>query len=191
MSARILVFSGSNRSGAFSGKVADCAVKTLALQGAVPTRILLSDYPLPIMDEDLERERGVPEQASQLARQIHEHNGLLIATPEYNGSLPPLLKNAIDWVTRVRIDGARAFAGKPVGLASSSDGQYAGIRAIGHLRAILSHIGCEVVAAQCSVARAQEAFDEDGNFRQKHLQAHMERLAKALIGHCVMPPNRQ
>jgi NAD(P)H-dependent FMN reductase len=191
MTARILVFAGSIRSGAFSGKVADRAVKTLALQGATPTRILLSDYPLPIMDEDLERERGIPEMAERLARQIHDHDGLLIATPEYNGSLPPLLKNAIDWVTRVKVGGARAFSGKPVGLASSSDGQYAGIRSIGHLRAILSHIGCEVVAAQCSVPRAQEAFDADGNFLQKHLQAHMERVARSLIERCAATANRR
>ncbi len=191
MTPTILVFSGSNRSGAFSGKVADCAVKALALAGAEPTRILLVDYPLPLMDEDLERQRGIPEPAQKLARQIAGHDGLLISTAEYNGSIPPLVKNTIDWVTRVRLDGGRAFAGKPVGLASSSDGQYAGIRAIGHLRAILSHIGCEVVAAQCSVPRAQEAFDDDGNFRQKHLQQHMERLVKSLIAHCSFAANRR
>ena len=72
------------------------------MQGAEVTRISLADYPLPIMDEDLESEKGVPENAVKLARLIAAHDALLIATPEYNGSIPPLLKNTIDWVSRVR-----------------------------------------------------------------------------------------
>ena len=84
-----------------------CGQKELALQGAEVTRISLADYPLPIMDEDLEKEKGVPENAVQLARQIAAHDGLLIASPEYNASIPPLLKNTIDWVSRVRKDGGR------------------------------------------------------------------------------------
>ena len=77
------------------------------MQGAEVTRISLGDYPLPIMDEDLEKEKGIPENAVKLGRLIAAHDGLLIATPEYNGSLPPLLKNSIDWVSRVRRDGGR------------------------------------------------------------------------------------
>ena len=77
-------------------------MKELALQGAEVTRISLGDYPLPIMDQDLEKEKGVPENAHEAARQIAAHDGLLIASPEYNASIPPLLKNAIDWVSRVR-----------------------------------------------------------------------------------------
>ena len=77
----------------------------MALQGAEVTRISLGDYPLPIMDQDLEKEKGVPENAQKLARQIAAHDGLLIASPEYNASIPPLLKNTIDWVSRVRRDG--------------------------------------------------------------------------------------
>ena len=99
---KILVFAGSIRTGAYSGRTADVAQKELAMQGAEVTRISLADYPLPIMDEDLEKEKGVPENAVKLARLIAAHDGLLIATPEYNGSIPPLLKNTIDWVSRVR-----------------------------------------------------------------------------------------
>ncbi|TJW87151.1 MAG: NAD(P)H-dependent oxidoreductase, partial [Mesorhizobium sp.] len=81
---RILVFAGSVRTGAFSGRTADVAQKELAMQGAEVTRISLGDYPLPIMDEDLEKEKGVPENAVKLGRLIADHDGLLIATPEYN-----------------------------------------------------------------------------------------------------------
>ena len=137
MIPRILVFAGSIRSGAYSGKTADAAQKELAVQGADVTRISLADYPLPIMDEDLEKEKGIPENAVKLARLFVAHDALLIATPEYNSSLPPLLKNTIDWVSRVHRDGGRPlkpYAGKVVGLCSSSDGHFAGVRCIIHLR---------------------------------------------------------
>ncbi|ANT49242.1 NADPH-dependent FMN reductase [Mesorhizobium amorphae] len=181
---KILVFAGSVRSGAFSGRTADVAQKELALQGAEVTRISLGDYPLPIMDEDLEKEKGVPENAMKLGRLIAAHDGLLIATPEYNGSLPPLLKNSIDWVSRIRRDGGRSFRpfpGKPAGLCSSSDGKFAGIRCINHLRAVLVRCQMEVVTAECSVSGASGAFGDDGHFRDERLRQSMERLCRTLI----------
>ncbi|MDX8525469.1 NADPH-dependent FMN reductase [Mesorhizobium sp. MSK_1335] len=181
---RILVFAGSVRTGAFSGRTADVAQKELAMQGAEVTRISLGDYPLPIMDEDLEKEKGIPENAVKLGRQIAAHDGLLIATPEYNGSIPPLLKNSIDWVSRNRRDGSRSFRplyGKPVGLCSSSEGKFAGIRCINHLRAVLVRCQMEVITPECSIAGADEAFAEDGQFRDARLHQSMERLCRTLI----------
>lgn len=180
----ILVFAGSNRSGAYSGKTADVAQKTLAVQGAEVTRISLLDYPLPIFDQDLEREQGIPENAMRLARHVAAHDGLLIATPEYNGSVPPLLKNAIDWLSRVRRDSGRPvypLTGKPAGLCSSSQGRFAGIRAIGHLRAVLVRCRMEVVTAECSVPNGEEAFDANGAFMDERLQQSMEQLCRTLL----------
>ena len=181
---KILVFAGSARSGAFSGRAADVAQKELAMQGAEVTRISLADYPLPIMDEDLEKEKGVPENAVKLGRLIGAHDGLLIATPEYNGSIPPLLKNTIDWVSRVRTDNGRAFrpfAGKVAGLCSSSNGHFAGIRCINHLRAVLVRCQVEVVTPECSVPDGASAFDADGNFKDERLNKSMEHLCRTLI----------
>jgi NAD(P)H-dependent FMN reductase len=180
----ILVFAGSVRSGAYSGRTADVAQKTLAVQGAEVTRISLIDYPLPIFDQDLEREKGVPDNAMRLARHVAAHDGVLIATPEYNGSMPPLLKNAIDWVSRVRRDNGRAFhplAGKPAGLCSSSEGRFAGIRAINHLRAVLVRCRMEVVTPECSVPNGEEAFGTDGAFLDDRLQQSMESLCRTLL----------
>ena len=185
---RILVFAGSTRTGAYSGRVADAAMKELALQGAEITRISLADYPLPIMDQDLEKEKGVPENAVKLARLFVEHDGILIATPEYNGSMPPLLKNAIDWISRVRQDrgqSLRPLPGKVVAICCSSDGHFAGIRSAGHLRAVLAHIQMDVIAPQVSVPNAAEAFGEDGNFREERLRNGMTRLCGALIEHAA------
>jgi len=180
---KILVFAGSIRSGAFSGRTADVAQKTLALEGAEVTRISLADYPLPIFDQDLEKEKGIADNAMKLARLVAAHDGVLVATPEYNGSVPPLLKNTIDWVSRVRRDNGavlRPLAGKPAGLCSSSEGCFAGIRAINHLRAVLVRCQMEVVAPECSVPEGAAAFDEAGNFRDDRLQKSMEVLCRTL-----------
>ncbi|SJM28200.1 NADPH-dependent FMN reductase [Mesorhizobium delmotii] len=182
--SKILVVAGSIRTGAYSGRTADVAQRELALQGAEVTRISLVEYPLPILDEDLEKEKGIPENAIKFARQIAAHDGLLIATPEYNGSIPPLLKNTIDWVSRVRMDGGRSFrpfAGKPAGLCSSSKGHFAGVRCINHLRAVLVRCKMEVVTPECSVPEGGNAFDEDGNFRDEKLHRSMEHLCRTLI----------
>lgn len=190
---RILVFAGSTRTGAFSGLTADAAARELAEQGAQVTRISLGDYPLPIMDQDLEREKGIPANALKLARQIAAHDGMLIASPEYNASIPPLLKNAIDWVSRVRNDGGRPFrpfAGKVAGLCSSSDGNFAGIRGLYHLRAVLMNCQVEIVTPQCSVARAAEAFDENGRLRDERTAAMMDKLCATLIERAALLSER-
>jgi len=187
---RILLFAGSVRTGAYSGKVADCAQKELALQGAEVTRISLADYPLPIMDEDLERDKGIPENAYRLARLIVAHDAVLICTPEYNSSIPPLLKNTIDWVSRISRDtngkALHPYPGKVVGICSSSEGHFAGIRSANHLRAVLSHIQMEVIAPQVSVPHGGDAFDEGGNFREDRLRQGMARVCKTLVEHAKL-----
>lgn len=193
MAARILVFAGSIRTGAYSGKTADVAMKELAEQGAEVTRISLGDYPLPIMDQDLEKEKGVPENAYRLGRLIAANDGMLICSPEYNASIPPLLKNAIDWVSRIRKDAGRPFKpfeGKVAGLCSSSEGAFAGARGLYHLRAVLMHCQVEIVTPQCSVARANEAFGEDGAFKEEHSRKSMATVCRTLIERANMLSTR-
>lgn len=193
MIPKILVFAGSTRTGAYSGRTADIAQKELALQGAEVTRISLADYPLPIMNQDLEKEKGIPAHALSLARLIDAHDAVLICTPEYNGSIPPLLKNTIDWVSRVHSDGGkplRPYPGKVVAICSSSDGHFAGIRSANHLRAVLSHIGMEVIAPQVSVPYGAEAFDGDGEFKEERLRKGMTRLCNTLILHAKLLSKR-
>lgn len=186
MTPKILVFAGSIRTGAFSVKTADVAQRELALQGAEVTRISLADYPLPFMDQDLEAEKGVPENAYRLARLFVAHDGVLIATPEYNGSLPPLLKNTIDWITRVHKDNGKPlkpFPGKVMAICGSSDGRWGGIRSASHLRQILAHIQADVIAPQVLVPDAGKAFDDDGEFVEERARKSMQNLCKALIEH--------
>jgi NAD(P)H-dependent FMN reductase len=193
MTARILVFAGSIRTGAYSGRTADAAERELAMQGAEVTRISLADYPLPIMDQDLEKEKGIPENAMRLGRQIAAHDGFLIASPEYNSSIPPLLKNAIDWVSRIHKDGGvvfKPYAGKVAALCSSSEGNFAGVRGLYHLRSVLMNCQVEVITPQCSVGHAHEAFDENGQFKEERLRHTMENVAKTLIERASMLSTR-
>lgn len=186
MKPRILVFAGSIRSGAWSSRTADAAQKELAVQGAEVTRISLIDYPLPLMDEDMEKRDGIPENAMKLGRLIAAHDGLLIASPEYNASIPPLVKNTIDWVSRISADNGRPlkpFAGKVVGLCSSSTGKFAGIRCLNHLRPVLMNVGTEVITPQCSIGLAGEAFHDDGALRDERTAKMMTNVCRTLVEH--------
>lgn len=193
MIPKILVFAGSIRTGAFSGKTADAAMKELAIQGADVTRISLEDYPLPIMNQDLEKEKGIPENAMKLARLFVAHDGLLVASPEYNASIPPLLKNTLDWVSRVRKDGNAPlgpYDNLAVGLCSSSNGGFGGARGLYHLRAVLMNCGAEVVTPQCSVSGAADAFDEEGTLKNERQRNLMEKVCRTLIERARMLSTR-
>src|SRR6202171_1000174 len=99
---KILVIPGSLRTGSHNARLAAVAAYQFAQQGAEVTRISLADFPLPIYDGDLQSKSGVPKHAVNLKRMIGAHHGVLIVTPEYNSSVPPLVKNTIDWITRVQ-----------------------------------------------------------------------------------------
>src|ERR1700735_968979 len=129
---KILVIPGSLRTGSLNAKLAAVAAHQFAQAGAEVTRLSLADFPLPIYDGDLQTKSGVPKHAVDLKRMIGTHHGVLIVTPEYNSSVPPLLKNAIDWVSRVQdAHEARgqAFRGRAFGVAGASGGRLRGARA--------------------------------------------------------------
>ncbi len=194
MTPKIVVFAGSLRAGAYSGKTADAAMKELALLGAEVTRISLGDYALPIFDQDLEKDKGIPENAIRLARLFAVHNGMLIASPEYNASIPPLLKNTIDWVSRVSRDHGRPlkpYGGMIAALCSSSPGRIGGIRGLYHLRAVLMNVGVEVITRQCAVPHAGDAFDEDGNLKDEHMREALKKTCGTLVGQARLTPREQ
>jgi chromate reductase, NAD(P)H dehydrogenase (quinone) len=187
MQPRILVFAGSNRKNAYSGKLATVAALALAKAGADVTHVQLSDYALPIIDEDFEREHGIPDAAMRLGRLMASHDGVMICSPEYNGSIPPLLKNTIDWLSRISKDGLRPlkpFEGRVAALCSSSPGAFAGVRGLLHLRAVAVQVGMTVISEQCSIAQAHEAFGEDGALQNPRSAAALDKVAQALVMMC-------
>jgi chromate reductase len=179
---RILVFAGSIRSGALSQKLADVAAKELALTEADVTKISLADHPLPIYHGDLEAEKGIPENAQKLARLIAAHQGIFIATPEYNNSLPPLLVNAIDWVSRIRESSGVKYRHRVYAIGSTSDGAFGGARALIDLRKLIaSGLRGILVPEKIEVPRAHEAFDEVGEFIAEGSSKLLKALARNLV----------
>ncbi len=179
---KILVFGGSIRSGSLSARLAALAAKEIAAAGAETTLISLADYPLPLFDGNLEAEKGIPDNATKLAKLIAAQDGVFIATPEYNHSLPPLLKNTIDWVSRHKPPAGIAYNGKVYAIGSTSDGMIGGARALIDLRKVLCHaVKAIVVAEQVSVSLARTAFDEAGNLVEKPPLELLRLVVKRLI----------
>jgi chromate reductase, NAD(P)H dehydrogenase (quinone) len=166
---KILVFAGSIRTGSFNGRLAALAARELALLAADVTRISLADYPLPLYDGDAEAESGAPENAKKLKRRFTAHHGIFIASPEYNASLTPLLKNTLDWVSRAHERGEQpraAFRDRVFALGAASNGTYGGYRSLIALRHVLE-LGCGalVLPDQVAIRNAASAFDEAENLR--------------------------
>ncbi len=179
---RILVFAGSIRTGALSGKVAAAAAKELALLDTDVTTISLADYPLPIYDGDLEAAKGVPENATKLAKLIVASHGIFVSTPEHNHGLPPLLTNMLAWVSRIKHTGTMPYRHKVYAMAASSDGRFGGARAIIALRTALAiSVGGVVIPARVEVPMAQNAFDEAGEFIDEINTRSMKACCSQLV----------
>ena len=181
---KILVLPGSTRTGSHNVKLAALAVKELALIDIDVTRISLEDYALPLYEGDLEANAGPPANAVKLKQMIMAHHGVFIASPEYSASVTPMLKNAIDWVSRVRERGDptyAAFKGRVFAISSASPGRAGGLRALMALRQILE-LGCGalVIPEQVAIPHADHAFDELGNIADTGtanlLRAQLARL---------------
>jgi len=185
MPPKILVFAGSIRPGSCNARLAGRAVKEIALAGAETTWISLEDYPLPLYDAELEAASGIPDNALKLKRQITAHHGVFIVSPEYNASIPPLLKNALDWVSRVRERGdppLAAYRDRAFALGAATDRPTGGLYALLALRQVLA-IGCGalVIPEQIAIANAREAFDEMDNFKDPQLTNQFQRVIARLI----------
>lgn len=161
---KVLVFAGSIRKDSFHRKLGRAAAEALREQGLEVTLADLSDYPMPFYDGDVEAEQGLPPGARAFKQLVREHDGLAIASPEYNGSFPALTKNAIDWVSRSEAGEPRlaAFQGKKAMLLSTSPGPGGGKRGMRHLRELLEMIGVSVAPTQVAIAKATAAFGPDG-----------------------------
>ncbi len=178
---RILVFAGSIRTGAFSARLAGAALKELVRMDVDASRISLADYPLPLFDADLEAKQGVPAAARKLHDMMLVHRGIYIATPEYNASLPPLLKNAIDWVSRIR-DSRSPFRHCVFALGSTSNGRRGGYRALMALRQVLElGLGALVIPEQVAVHDAERIFDDAGDLADETLAKMLRNSLARLV----------
>ena len=182
---KILVIPGSLRTGSHNVRLAALAAKELALAGAEVTRISLQDYTLPLFDADLATASGLPAAAVQLKQILMAHQGVFITSPEYSASVTPLLKNMIDWISRVRERGEpgyAAFKGRVFAIASATAGGGGGLRSMMALRQILE-LGCGalVIPEQVGVPRAEQAFDEMDNLRDEAIAAMLKAAVARLV----------
>ena len=158
---KILAFAGSLRGKSFSKRVLQTAIKGAEKAGAEVTFIDLRDYPMPIYNPDDHERNGFDENALRFQGLLTQHDGLLIASPEYNGSFPAALKNAIDWASRPSDEYERdkVFRGKFAAIMTASPGSFGGIRSLAHLRGVLMSVGVEVLSAEIAVSFVGDKFD--------------------------------
>lgn len=180
----IIAFAGSARRESLNARVLRVAAEGAVEAGAEVQVVDLADYPMPLYDGDLERDQGLPAAAGELKAVFRAGDGFLIASPEYNSSITPLLKNTIDWVSRAESDdepGLVAYRGKVAALLSASPGRLGGLRGLVHLRAILGNIGVHVIPAQRAISGAAKAFDEQGAMVNDSDRGGLHAVARALV----------
>lgn len=175
---KILAFAGSTRVDSHNKKLVQIAAKGAKEAGADVTYIDLRDLPMPLFDEDLEKAEGMPENARKFKDLMVQNDGLLIACPEYNSSITPVLKNAIDWVSRPAPNEPPlvAFAGKVASIMAASPGALGGLRGLVTVRSILGNIKVIVLPDQVAVPKAYEAFNPDGSLKDPKQQESIEKL---------------
>lgn len=181
---KILVIPGSLRTGSHNARLAAAAASEFAQAGVDVTRLSLADFPLPIYDGDLQMKSGVPKNAVNLKRMMASHHGVLLVTPEYNSSVPPLLKNAIDWVTRVQDaheSRGQVFREHPFAIAAASEGRLGGTRALVALRLILSACHAVVIPNQLALSFADQAYDDTDRLKNPADIAALRALVRQLI----------
>jgi len=180
---KILAFAGSARKDSFNKKLIKIAAEGAKSAGAEVTYLDFRDLPLPLFDEDLEAAEGLPDNVYKLKALLKEHQGFLIACPEYNSSITPLLKNAIDWASRPAENESSlvCFKDKVAGLMSASPGALGGLRGLVHVRSILGNIGVLVMPDQKAIGNADQAFNKNGNLNDESQQTAINGLGRKLV----------
>ena len=180
---KVLTFSGSTRDGSYNKMLVREAGDMARQAGAKVTAIDLKDFPMPFYDADLEAKQKLPPSAKRLRQLMIDSDAIIISTPEYNASLPAVLKNALDWASRGE-DGKPsrdAFKGKKFALMSASPGGLGGSRALAHLSAVIENVGGEVVTERLSIPQAHDAFDNKGQLKSSELKKQLQQEIDELL----------
>lgn len=184
---RLLLLSGSERQGSFNKRLAAAAAQVAQRAGALVAPLDLRALALPLYDGDIEKAQGVPDGARALRDALLASDAVLLATPEYNGFPPPLVLNAFDWLSRLPAEdgkptGLGTTANKPVGILAASPGLLGGLRSLNFTRQYLSMAFAMLpVPQQFALAKAGEAFDEQGALKDAKQQAAVENVVSSLL----------
>lgn len=174
----IVAFSGSTRNASFNSHLLSLAIEAATRGGARITRVVLRDLDVPLYDGDLEDAHGVPAPILRLREQIEGADALMIATPEYNGSLSAVLKNTIDWISRPVAGGrpGTSFTGKPALLMSASPSKAGGKNSLAHLDFIITRLGGKVLPTKISVPLADQTLEHPSAELIAQIEAGVQEL---------------
>jgi len=181
---KILFLAGSARKQSLNKKLARLASNIAEAAGAEITFIDLNDYELPLYNGDLEVEYGLPENAKKLKEIFIAHDGFFIASPEYNSSFSPLLKNTIDWLSRAHKENEvplSAYKGKVAAIGAISPGALGGLRGLVSLRMLLGNIGVTVVPSQVAIGSGFKAFSSEGELIDEKQAAMLKATIDELL----------
>lgn len=181
---KILALAGSYREHSYNKRVLKVAVEGARNVGAEVTVIDLRDFSLPVYDADTQSDGAFNSEALRLQDLFNGHDGFLIASPEYNGSIPGGFKNAIDWVSRAneKYGMYGPVKGKTAAIITASPGQFGGVRCLAHLRGVLTIMGVHVLPMEVAVPFVAQKFDGDGvEMTDEKTKAILEKLAATLV----------
>ena len=182
---KVLAFAGSLREESYNKKLIQEAAQIAREMGAKVTVINLNDYPMPFYNEDIERKEGLPKNAEKLQEIMIKSDAIIISTPEYNGSVPAVLKNALDWVSRNGFVSYThmAYGGKRFALMSASAGGGGGRRALSNLRTIVTSAGGTVMETEVTIPEAHEYFADKKRSENSRLKKEIEELLQPAAVH--------
>jgi NAD(P)H-dependent FMN reductase len=181
--SKILAFWASSRKNSCNKKLIQIAAKYLTNFEFVVNQIDLKDYPLPFYDPNIKETEKLPTNVIKIRNMIIESDILLIAAPEYNYSMPAILKNLIDWASRSEKNEAtrEAFRNKKVVLMSASGGPDGGVYLLNHLKDVMQIVGCIVISNKIAIPKSHSAFDDNDNITDITLNELVEfELTKLL-----------
>ncbi len=180
---KVLAFSGSTRDGSINQRLVTIAAKYAEQAGAEVTVANLAEFPMPLYCPDWEATNGMPDEVIAFKELMKSHNGFLLASPEYNGSLTGILKNTIDWMSRPYNDDPRmaCFDGKIAGIMAASPGGLGGLRGLHHLRVILASIGTLVLPNQVAVGNAGTNLVDEESVKDEGLNNAVQSQAKEIV----------
>ena len=177
---KFLVFAGSLRADSCNKKFAREAARLLQEAGHDAEFLDLKDYPMPPYDGDIESASGIPEATHALGKKIAAADALVLSTPEYNGSIPGILKNVVDWLSR---DKPMALADKHLLLLAASPGALGGVRSLWHTRQPFEVLGVHVFPGMMGLPNAYNMFDEQGRLKEEKPLAQLKKTIEQFMQH--------
>lgn len=181
---KLLFLAGSARKESLNKKLVHIAAELAEKKGCKASVVDLNLFQMPIYDGDYEDDKGIPDTAILLKKVFQDHDGIFISSPEYNSSFSPLLKNALDWISRPHEENEpslSAYRGKIAALASISPGGLGGLRGLVPLRMMLGNIGVTVIPQQVAIGNGFSAFNDDGTLADERQAQMLEATINELI----------